>query len=47
MKKIASRDLAPAINLPERIDQLSSKRQEIIRPILVHMVNRWRGVSDR
>ena len=29
--------LAPsAINLPERIDQLSAKRQEIIRPILEH-----------
>jgi len=27
---------APAINLPERIDQLSAKRQEIIRPILEH-----------
>ena len=26
----------PAINLPERIDQLSAKRQEIIRPILEH-----------
>jgi DNA-binding MurR/RpiR family transcriptional regulator len=27
---------APAINLPERIDHLSAKRQEIIRPILEH-----------
>src|SRR2546423_3118884 len=36
MKKTASRDGAPAINLPERIDQLSTKRQEIIRPILEH-----------
>ena len=30
------RPLSPAINLPERIDQLSAKRQEIIRPILEH-----------
>jgi DNA-binding MurR/RpiR family transcriptional regulator len=27
---------APAINLPERIEQLSAKRQEVIRPILEH-----------
>jgi RpiR family carbohydrate utilization transcriptional regulator len=26
----------PAINLPERIEQLSAKRQEVIRPILEH-----------
>jgi RpiR family transcriptional regulator, carbohydrate utilization regulator len=30
------RPTASAINLPERIDQLSAKRQEIIRPILEH-----------
>jgi RpiR family transcriptional regulator, carbohydrate utilization regulator len=35
MKK-HQRPPAPAINLPERIDQLSAKRQEIIRPILEH-----------
>lgn len=36
MKKTAAHTQAPAINLPERIDQLSAKRQEIIRPILEH-----------
>jgi DNA-binding MurR/RpiR family transcriptional regulator len=36
MKKTATRAAAPAINLPERIDHLSAKRQEIIRPILEH-----------
>jgi RpiR family carbohydrate utilization transcriptional regulator len=36
MKKSVSRGPAPTINLPERIDQLSAKRQEIIRPILEH-----------
>ena len=30
------RPAPPAINLPERIDQLSAKRQEIIRPVLEH-----------
>ena len=36
MKKSAARNPAPAINLPERIEQLSAKRQEVIRPILEH-----------
>src|SRR5579864_9198157 len=36
MKKSAARADAPAINLPERIEHLSAKRQEIIRPILEH-----------
>jgi len=36
MKKIASTPPAHGPNLPERIDQLSAKRQEIIRPILEH-----------
>jgi len=39
MKRIAatrSQTQAPPINLPERIDHLSAKRQEIIRPILEH-----------
>src|ERR1700686_4647237 len=36
MKKAPARVPAPAINLPERIDQLSAKRQELIRPILEH-----------
>src|ERR1700694_2294619 len=36
MKKAAAREPASTINLPERIDQLSAKRQEIIRPILEH-----------
>jgi RpiR family carbohydrate utilization transcriptional regulator len=36
MKKAPARVSAPAINLPERIDQLSAKRQELIRPILEH-----------
>ena len=35
MKKTAVAP-APVPNLPERIDQLSAKRQEIIRPILEH-----------
>src|ERR1700738_3236213 len=34
MKKAAARVPASTINLPERIDQLSAKRQELIRPIL-------------
>src|ERR1700747_694719 len=33
--KAMKKDRRP-INLPERIDQLSAKRQEIIRPILEH-----------
>jgi DNA-binding MurR/RpiR family transcriptional regulator len=36
MKKTEPRVRPPTINLPERIDQLSAKRQEIIRPILEH-----------
>jgi DNA-binding MurR/RpiR family transcriptional regulator len=36
MKKTAVRSATSVINLPERIDQLSAKRQEIIRPILEH-----------
>src|ERR1700719_1616152 len=36
MKKAPARVPAPTINLPERIDQLSAKRQELIRPILEH-----------
>jgi RpiR family transcriptional regulator, carbohydrate utilization regulator len=39
MKRTAaarSQAQAPPINLPERIDHLSAKRQEIIRPILEH-----------
>jgi len=39
MKRTAaarSQTSAPAINLPERIEQLSAKRQEVIRPILEH-----------
>jgi DNA-binding MurR/RpiR family transcriptional regulator len=36
MKKVPARVPAPTINLPERIDQLSAKRQELIRPILGH-----------
>jgi len=38
MKKTPARDQKqpPAINLPERIEQLSAKRQEVIRPILEH-----------
>ena len=36
MKKTAKPGRTPAIILPERIDQLSIKRQEIIRPILEH-----------
>ncbi len=37
-KTVAPRDQkqTPAINLPERIEQLSAKRQEVIRPILEH-----------
>src|SRR5882757_8479017 len=37
-KTVAPRDQkqTPAINLPERIAQLSAKRQEVIRPILEH-----------
>jgi RpiR family carbohydrate utilization transcriptional regulator len=36
MKKANARTQPSAINLPERIDHLSAKRQEIIRPILEH-----------
>jgi RpiR family transcriptional regulator, carbohydrate utilization regulator len=36
MKKTAPRARVPAVNLSESIDQLSAKRQEIIRPILEH-----------
>ena len=36
MRRSASRAQVPAPNLPERIEQLSIKRQEIIRPILEH-----------
>src|ERR1700682_3466119 len=36
MKKTAAHSQTSAINLPEPIDQLSAKRQEIIRPILEH-----------
>src|SRR4029077_11752586 len=36
MKKNSARVPAPSINLPERIDRLSAKRQELIRPILEH-----------
>ena len=36
MKKKVSRGPVPAPNLPERIEKLSVKRQEIIRPILEH-----------
>jgi DNA-binding MurR/RpiR family transcriptional regulator len=36
MKKTVPRSPVPAPNLPERIDKLSIKRQEIIRPILEH-----------
>src|SRR6202171_806504 len=36
MKKTAAHSQTSAINLPERIDKLSAKRQEIIRPILEH-----------
>jgi DNA-binding MurR/RpiR family transcriptional regulator len=36
MKSPEARAPAPTPNLPERIDHLSAKRQEIIRPILEH-----------
>jgi RpiR family carbohydrate utilization transcriptional regulator len=36
MKKTSARNQTSSINLPERIEQLSAKRQEIIRPILEH-----------
>jgi RpiR family transcriptional regulator, carbohydrate utilization regulator len=36
MKKPTAHSQTSPINLPERIDHLSSKRQEIIRPILEH-----------
>src|SRR6202795_2467758 len=36
MKRPEPRGPVAAPNLPERIDQLSTKRQEIIRPILEH-----------
>ena len=36
MRRTVARLPAPTLNLPQRIDQLTSKRQEIIRPILEH-----------
>src|SRR6202048_3544377 len=36
MKKTSAQTQISVVNLPERIDQLSAKRQEIIRPILEH-----------
>ena len=36
MKKAAAHTQTSAINLPERFEQLSAKRQEVIRPILEH-----------
>src|SRR5216684_4444861 len=36
MKKTAAHTQPSVINLPERIEQLSAKRQEVIRPILEH-----------
>jgi DNA-binding MurR/RpiR family transcriptional regulator len=36
MPKAATHNQKAPINLPERIEQLSAKRQEIIRPILEH-----------
>jgi DNA-binding MurR/RpiR family transcriptional regulator len=36
MKKTPAHNQTPTINLPERIEQLSAKRQEVIRPILEH-----------
>lgn len=36
MKRPEPRGQVPAPNLPERIEQLSTKRQEVIRPILEH-----------
>src|SRR6267378_6696831 len=36
MKKTAAHTQTSVINLPERIEQLSAKRQEVIRPILEH-----------
>src|SRR5260370_11811877 len=36
MKKTPAHTQISTINLPERIDRLSAKRQEIIRPILEH-----------
>jgi DNA-binding MurR/RpiR family transcriptional regulator len=36
MKKTSAHNQTSSINLPERIEQLSAKRQEIIRPILEH-----------
>jgi DNA-binding MurR/RpiR family transcriptional regulator len=36
MKKTVTQNQSHPVNLPERIDNLSSKRQEIIRPILEH-----------
>src|ERR1700737_5123308 len=36
MKKTSPPNQISVVNLPERIDQLSAKRQEIIRPILEH-----------
>jgi DNA-binding MurR/RpiR family transcriptional regulator len=36
MKKTSAHNQPSSINLPERIEQLSAKRQEVIRPILEH-----------
>src|ERR1700730_9467551 len=36
MKKTSAHNQTSSINLPERIEQLSAKRQEVIRPILEH-----------
>lgn len=36
MKRPEPRGQVPSPNLPERIEQLSTKRQEVIRPILEH-----------
>jgi DNA-binding MurR/RpiR family transcriptional regulator len=36
MKKTSGHIQTSSINLPERIEQLSAKRQEVIRPILEH-----------
>jgi DNA-binding MurR/RpiR family transcriptional regulator len=36
MKKTSNHNQTSSINLPERIEQLSAKRQEVIRPILEH-----------
>jgi len=36
MKKTSAHEYTSSINLPGRIEQLSTKRQEVIRPILEH-----------